>query len=151
MNAKLRLLQSSSWLKRAGRSTLGLVFPECCELCQISLPSLENAEDAIGLCESCRLLLLNDDREACLGCGCPVGPYLLTQTSCLKCQRAAYKFHQVIRLGLYQDELRSAIIKGKAPAEKSLCVALARYLALVQRERLEAVAACDAATLDGAR
>lgn len=135
------LLRSSSWLRKAGRSTLGLVFPECCELCGDGLPSIEEAEDLIGLCESCRLRLLNDDREACLGCGCPVGPYLPTQTSCLKCQRAAYKFHEVIRLGLYRDDLRSAVIKGKAPAEKSLCVALARYLALVQRERLEAVKA----------
>jgi len=63
------------------------------------------------------------------------------QFQCLNCQRRDYRFHEVIRLGLYQEDLRRAVISGKATEHRALCVAMARLLLQTQRERLLAVTA----------
>lgn len=134
------LQHSTQWCRSLGQSTIGLVFPNSCQLCACGLSS-EDSESAIGFCLECQSRLINDDRNACLGCGCPIGPYLPVKDHCLKCQRADYRFAEVIRLGLYRDDLRDAVIHGKEGEYRSLCVALARMLVRTQRERLEAVEA----------
>lgn len=136
----MTLRDSMDWCRRWSRSSTELMFPDCCVLCRRS-PLDTACEADVGLCENCQQRLLNDDRAACRGCGSPIGPHLPVQFHCLNCQRAGYRFQEVIRLGLYEDDLRRAVISGKATEHRALCVAMARLLLQTQRERLRDVSA----------
>ncbi len=134
------LSRSVRWCRRLGRSGVGLLFPVVCELCGCSLCDNDGGE-CVGFCEQCQLRLINDDRNPCPACGCPIGPYIPVKEHCLRCRRADYRFKEVVRLGLYRDDLRDAVIKGKSDEYRSLVVALARLLVREQRERLAAIGA----------
>lgn len=106
-------------------NTTDLLFPPACSFC--SQP-LDKDRDASPLCLKCRQDFVSDTRSACYRCGYPVGPYAQNEDGCMNCQRRHYRFKRLIRLGVYQDQLRHACIRGKSAGAESLSAALADYL-----------------------
>lgn len=66
--------------------------------------------------------------NACRRCGAPVGPFTVANDHCIVCQRENYAFDQVIRLGVYLDELRIACLMAKNPTGGLLSQTLADLL-----------------------
>ncbi len=114
-----------------------LVYPEACVICQSDLTT--DCRDGIWLCRECRSKLSPGDQDVCLRCGASVGPYIKTSQGCLKCRRRNFRFTQVVRLGLYQNELRRQVIAGKGKGARLLSLTLADCLWSCQKAQFAAV------------
>lgn len=112
------------------------VLPPTCAFCKSDLPHNPASSDSIPLCHQCRTSFISDDRAACIMCGMPVGPYVNTTGGCPNCVRRNFRFDEVIRLGIYEDSLRTACIRGKSRGAEALASALADLLWDEQQERL---------------
>lgn len=112
------------------------VLPPACSFCKADLERNEGTTDGITLCSRCRVNFTNNQQPACLKCGMPVGPYVDTSNGCPECSRRGFRFEEVIRLGVYQDSLRTACIRGKSPGTEALATAMVSLLWHEQRERL---------------
>lgn len=124
-------------LRHAGEALVDFVLPPACAFCTRDLQNdFEATVDEINLCGKCRKNLTNDDRSACLKCGMPVGPYVDTSDGCTECSRRNFEFESVIRLGVYEDSLRTACIRGKSRGAEALAAALASLLLKKQAEQL---------------
>lgn len=122
-----------------------LVLPPVCALCgEYHQPSdsLDFDRDSIRLCNDCVGSFLTDDRDACHRCGRPVGPHSPDTTSgCVICRPKRQRYKEVIRIGTYDDELRTACIRSKNRGSEPLAAALGDLLFCEQRDRLQAVSA----------
>lgn len=118
----------------ASLSLVDFLLPPACAFCTRELQYDVEEFDGITLCEDCRRSLTSDERSACIRCGLPVGPYVDTQHGCPECSRRGFRFNQVIRLGVYEDSLKTACIRGKFPGAEALAAALA---ALLCKEHLD--------------
>ena len=120
-----------------------LVLPSVCAFCgEYHQPSdsLEFNRDSIRLCNDCVGSFLKDTREACHRCGRPVGPYSPDTTAgCVICRPTRQRYKEVIRIGTYDDELRTACIRSKSRGSEPLAAALGDLLFCEQRERLQAI------------
>lgn len=126
-----------SKLTEVGLPALDFLLPPSCAFCRapmISGPS--NGSPRVWLCGECRSNMLKDDRAACEQCGMPVGPYAPT-TDCLACRSRRFRFKQVVRLGVYDDELRQAVIRGKGRGSEALAESLASLLWEQQQQTLQ--------------
>ena len=79
--------------------------------------------------------------HVCQRCGASVGPYIQSSEGCLKCRRRNFRFKQVVRLGLYQGELRLQVIAGKGNGARLLSLTLADCLWSCQQVRFADVKA----------
>lgn len=120
-----------------------LVLPPVCALCgEYHQPSdsLDLDSDSIRLCNDCVGSFLKDTRDACRRCGRPVGPHSPDTTSgCVVCRPKRQRYKEVIRLGTYDDALRTACIRSKNRGSEPLAAALGDLLFCEQRERLQAI------------
>lgn len=113
---------------RATSSIVDFVLPPACAFCTRDLQhDFEATVDGINLCGKCRKNFTSDARSACVKCGSPVGPYVDTTQGCPECSRRKFQFDQVIRLGIYEDSLRTACIRGKSRGAEALAAALASF------------------------
>lgn len=129
--------RTSGRLRRAAEALVDFVLPPACAFCTRDLQNdFEATVDEINLCGKCRKNLTNDNRSACLKCGMPVGPYVNTSDGCTECSRRNFEFESVIRLGVYEDSLRTACICGKSRGAEALAAALASLLLKKQAEQL---------------
>jgi len=124
-------------LAAAAMPLVDFVLPPACAFCKRDLENDDEAVDGIRLCERCRKNFTSDQRSACLKCGMSVGPYVDTKNGCLECSRRHFRFTQVIRLGVYEDNLRTACIRGKSRGAEPLAAALASFLWKRQQDRLQ--------------
>lgn len=108
------------------RAALEFIYPPACLLCHAEADRPANG--SVQLCGECLKKLAPPAGNACRRCGAPVGPYTRAEDSCLVCKRENYAFDEVIRLGLYRDELRIACLKAKNPAGAPLGQTLADIL-----------------------
>ena len=130
-------------VREFARSAAEFFYPACCPLCS---RVLADRPGAVGgwpcpLCDSCQQAVLPRRQEMCFRCGLPVGPYVDTSDGCPACRRRSFSFQRVVRLGLYEDELRAACIRSKEPGGEALAAALARLLWETRRNDLEAIQA----------
>lgn len=125
-----------SALKQCIPALVDFLLPPACAFCTTPL-TIDETHDQVRLCQTCRNNFTRDDRPACLKCGMPTGPYVDTSDGCIACRRRNFRFETVVRLGTYEDELRTACIRGKAPGAEALAAALAGLLYEKQRERFE--------------
>jgi ComF family protein len=110
------------WL-RAG---VDLVFPPTCAACEASLE-----DSQLGLlCETCRSELA-DNQPACQRCGVPA-----LGDSCRHCAGQRLHFQGVVRLGIYERQLRSAVLHIKRRERQALAMALGALLAREGHEQL---------------
>lgn len=115
-------------IRRATSSLIDFMLPPACAFCTRDLQNAFDATvDGINLCGKCRKNFTSDPRSACVKCGSPVGPYVDTTQGCPECSRRNFRFDQVIRLGIYEDSLRTACIRGKSRGAEALAAALASF------------------------
>jgi ComF family protein len=101
---------------------LNLVFPPACAACQASLePGMP-----VAICSPCREQFI-DTRPACSRCGLKI-PAGMESIACPQCRHLRLRFARVVRLGHYEGDLRSAVLRIKRPHERALAVALADAL-----------------------
>ena len=116
-------------VRRAASSLVDFMLPPACAFCTRDLQNdFEATVDGINLCGKCRKNFTSDTRFACVKCGSPVGPYVDTTHGCPECSRRKFRFDQVVRLGIYEDSLRTACIRGKSRGAEALAAALASFL-----------------------
>jgi competence protein ComFC len=117
-----------SLMPEHGSPALDFVLPPSCTFCRANLnPEGRQRHPEIWLCDACRLDMVKDERDPCQRCGMPVGPYARND-ECLACRPRKFRFKQVVRLGVYEDELRQAVIRGKGRGSEALAESLAALL-----------------------
>ena len=122
------------------RATLDFVYPPRCLLCDDDMNSAAGATGSrIAFCTDCHAKLNPAAGNECRRCGAPLGPYTVSDDGCPVCIREHFAFDEVIRLGLYRDELRTACLMAKNPAGALLGRALTDLLVEVKQT---AFAAC---------
>lgn len=62
-----------------------------------------------------------------------MGPYTDLSNGCVQCRRQSYVFDRVIRLGIYQDQMRLACLRAKASGGSNLSRGLADALVDLKR------------------
>jgi ComF family protein len=116
-------------IANAVSALVDFVLPPACAFCTCDLQNdFEATVDGIKLCGRCRKNFTSDERSPCQKCGMPVGPYVDTSQGCPECNHRNFQFERVIRLGVYEDSLRSACIRGKSRGAEALAAALASLL-----------------------
>lgn len=130
--------RTRSLLHDAASSFVDFMLPPACAFCTRDLQTDWKAKtDGINLCGRCRNNFTSDERSPCMKCGMPVGPYVDTSQGCPECTRRNFQFEQVIRLGVYEDSLRTACIRGKSRGAEALAAALASLLWKMRQDRLD--------------
>lgn len=133
---------ASSVLGGLATAALNFVYPPHCLLCNIELGSNHSpAENARCFCDGCFGSLIPATGNMCRRCGAPLGPFTKVEQGCPVCQREHFAFQEVVRLGLYRDELRTACLLAKNRSGALLAQALADLLMEVRRDALVAAAA----------
>ncbi len=131
---------TSSWgrqlLGRVHRAAVEFIYPPTCLLCDVEIPSRSTAVSCHALCADCRTRLAPPAANACRRCGAPVGPFTIASDHCILCRRENYAFDEVVRLGLYRDELRTACLMAKNPSGALLGQTLADLLIDARESRL---------------
>lgn len=111
------------------RAALEFVYPPSCLLCHQELvQKTDDASEPSSFCLDCVSKLVPGTGNACRRCGAPVGPYVSASDHCILCRKENFAFDEVVRLGLYRDELRTACLFAKNPSGLLLCHALADLL-----------------------
>ncbi len=129
-------------LEQLGLAAFRFVFPPSCPLCEESTDSgswrMEGHLVTPVLCQPCIEVITPATGNRCFRCGVTLGLYVKSTDGCPNCRRRGFRFSQVVRLGNYEDELRQACIRGKAPHQQPLAAALANLFWLQERTALEA-------------
>jgi ComF family protein len=108
---------------------LNFVYPPACLLC-----AEEMSSDEQPFCDECHSKLRPRLKDECPRCGAPVGPFTDLKDGCGQCRRETFAFDRVIRLGVYDDEMRFACLRAKSAGGSNVARALARVLAEDQRK-----------------
>jgi ComF family protein len=120
------------WRVVAARSQTALwhgvdfLLPPCCLCCGCETADGERLRDVF--CQNCRAALSPPLQPECQRCAAPVGPYLDTSNGCIHCRDDKFRFDRVIRLGVYKDELRRAVLHAKSNSGEALTRALGDLL-----------------------
>jgi len=124
-------------VRDVGRTTVDFLFPPACAGCQ---RSLQNSLDAPRfLCHDCRTAISPIIPHRCVRCSAPVGPHLDTTLGCYHCRDDKFAFERVFSLGVYNAQLRSAVLAAKQPGGDVLAAALAELLALREADTLRSL------------
>jgi ComF family protein len=115
-----------NWLRQWGQQGLEFLYPPACRLCGEELPPQVGLHRDPGFCVGCQADLLADQRPGCERCGAPVGPYASNTRGCRHCQADHFAFETVLRLGVYERDLKRAIIEGKRRGAEGLLAGLAQ-------------------------
>jgi predicted amidophosphoribosyltransferase len=107
------------------RMAADFVYPPACRLCDCELPAATRDGDPKLFCASCERELLASHGLACLACGASIGPGLDPKLPCMFCRDERFAFEGVIRLGVYDGELRTACLSAKGSGAEALAAALA--------------------------
>lgn len=131
-----------SWLELRCQPLLDLLFPPVCTVCA---DPLSGGNDRWQLCEACRAgLIKGKSVRFCKRCGLPLPKAPLTATKCPTCLGPAAEIDQVVPLGIYEGELRRAVIRAKRRSEHPLTAVLGRLLAEQLAEHVQQPG-CDVA------
>lgn len=125
-----------------GQAAFRFVIPPSCPLCHQDVEL--DRQDSFGrtiaphLCHQCALDMRPQPNRCCPRCGLPIGPYARADDGCPFCRTQSFRFCRVIRLGLYNDLLRTACIRAKSATQSPLAAALANLFWLQERDALDA-------------
>ncbi|MDA1014023.1 MAG: phosphoribosyltransferase family protein [Planctomycetota bacterium] len=144
------MAQQSRTIPRIGRylgqvsrafleSAWDFIYPPACPRCGCD----QLRERALSFCESCHDEVVPQIPFSCIRCGAAVGPHVKTtlRSGCSECRRQPFAFRQVIRLGLYDRELRNSCLAVKKPKSEPLAAALTNALYQDYAEQLHEIAA----------
>ncbi|MEK6262709.1 MAG: phosphoribosyltransferase family protein [Planctomycetota bacterium] len=119
--------------RQVAGAVLDFVYPPRCLLCDDDMMSTSDETGRhLAFCADCHVKLSPTAGNECRRCGAPLGPYSPTTEGCPRCAREHFAFDEVIRLGLYSDELRTACLMAKNPAGALFGRALADLLVEVK-------------------
>ena len=125
------------------RAAYRFVFPPCCPLCHGEQASgslrIQGQFVTPVLCDDCAAEIVPPRENRCRRCGLSLGPFITSDDGCPSCVPRQFRFDRVIRLGTYDDFMRDACIRGKAPHMQPLSAALANLLWLTEQADFEAV------------
>jgi ComF family protein len=124
-------------VRRFARGAADFVYPPACRLCSGDLPESLRESHESPFCDVCRKDLLMTRGPACLRCGAAIGPYLDPRVPCSMCRNERYAFDRVIRLGVYDEALRTACLRCKDRHAEPLAAGLADLLWECEAEALE--------------
>ena len=111
--------------RRGWSASLDLVYPPVCTCCAVELDS---SDGQVLLCDECRRELVSS-AASCPACAATVGSSSPVARTCSQCAAKRYRFHGAVRLGSYDDVVRSSVLRIKHSAERPLAMSLARLLA----------------------
>lgn len=117
------LVRFSGMAVRAG---IDFALPPNCPCCGCETAAERNSETP--LCAECSQALRPTPGPECVKCAAPVGPYLDTSRGCVHCHQDKFRFERVIRLGVYRDQLRAAVLRAKTATGEALARTLADVL-----------------------
>lgn len=111
-------------------ASVEFLFPRACVTCHLPLAPLAAENSAVDqFCADCRRTLTEGaEQPACLRCGAAVGPHVDSANGCLECRRDRFAFQKVFRLGIYQAELREAVIRCKYLTHEPLLMGLGELI-----------------------
>ncbi len=109
-------------------AAIGAIAPSRCAACRRELPFRGLYELLPRLCTGCRDAAIGPASDRCKRCAAPVGPFLDTERGCYFCRRDQFHFESVIRLGVYENELRAMCLMAKRPGGEVLAAALGETL-----------------------
>ena len=105
---------------------VNLLFPPHCVYCGCFLP------EHFGLpllCTHCSQRFRRVDVLFCRGCGVPVSAFALLDEICLNCRLQRRPFDGAVTLGVYDGDLRQAVLRMKRIAEEPLVISMGILLA----------------------
>lgn len=120
-------------LNRGWHAALDFLYPPACMLCGAA------PEDSCALCDECLVKCAPIIEHACARCLAPVGPYLDTRDGCIHCEKDRFVFDDIFRLGVYGDELRTAVLRMKQPGHTALTATLVNALLTREASKFEDV------------
>jgi ComF family protein len=124
-------LLSPRWLRRWTTSAADLLFPPACAFCSEPSPP---REDGTLLCETCASRLSHARKDFCPRCGMPAPALNAEDGKCANCRDKKFRFSAVRSLGLYENDVRQAVLRMKHQEQEHLAMALGRRLATVLNE-----------------
>ncbi len=113
-------------------AALDFVYPPECLLCGQELET-----GSCLFCEPCVTKIKPRLLTECSRCGAPVGPYANLEKGCGQCRRESFAFDRVIRLGIYDGEMRLACLRAKAAGGSAVARGLARTLVDEKRAQFD--------------
>lgn len=110
----------------------GLIYPPTCLWCGVALQYIDRP-----FCVPCRRAFVAENRgDLCPRCGAVLRSGLLLRGGCPRCQGRDLHFDWVLSLGVYDGELRRAVLRTKRPAGETLLIGLSRLLLEVHGSQL---------------
>lgn len=98
-----------------GRGLLHLLLPATCHLCAKPL-----GDEGSYFCPGCKKRLLHEPDPFCPRCAGRVGPFAVMAGRCHNCREESFAFDRAVRLGPYDDLLRTAILLCKQSVHEGL-------------------------------
>jgi ComF family protein len=132
--ARIKRSRVLDWMRTLCRGAADFIYPPVCRMCAGELPDPEFDPTSRGeiatapFCDTCRRDLLSTRGAACVRCGATIGPYLDPNVPCSFCRDERYAFERVIRLGVYDDALRTGCLRAKSSGAEPLAAGLADLL-----------------------
>jgi ComF family protein len=111
-----------------------LIYPGCCLLCGQPLCAGQT-----HFCSLCRHELFTDREATCPRCAGAIGPFTVTDGRCPACQKEAFAFEHVLRLGRYEGLLREVVLRLKSQRGEGLAELLGECWAKEAAERFAAL------------
>jgi ComF family protein len=124
----------SSFLREFLTGCTQLLYPPICLVCRT------NIETAVepSLCRKCDAALRHDPAEVCPFCAATIGAFTDVSSGCAKCRDQSLRFDATLRLGIYDDVLRDAVLAIKSLSGDVLAHTLGQLWAERHREQLRA-------------
>jgi len=123
-----------SWMKKLVQSGIDFAYPRTCHWCADLLP--EEGNSSARFCQKCCLAIVPVQPYRCQRCSAPVRPHLETSRGCIHCRSHPGRYHQIVSLGAYLQELQKACLLCKKPGRASLANALTELLIEQNRSTL---------------
>jgi predicted amidophosphoribosyltransferase len=131
-----RILQSAGrWIRAASGAVkdlaadaAGIAAPHRCPACGAEERNGTRPGRFPAMCSTCRDAVTPPESRRCLRCAAPVGPFIDTSNGCVHCHREKFHFETVIRLGIYDGDLREMCLKAKGHGGEETAAALGHLL-----------------------
>lgn len=122
---------SVRWLGSWSSAAADLVFPPACTFCGEPSPP---RDDGSLLCETCVRRLAHTAKNLCPRCGMPAPAAAQVDGKCADCRDKKFGFSAVRSLGLYESDVRQAVLRMKHHEQEHLAMALGRRLVRLLEE-----------------
>jgi ComF family protein len=132
---------ASGVLQNVAASLVGLAAPARCPACGREESGRPGPERLPNLCTACCDAVRPPPGERCRRCAAPAGPFIDTSEGCVYCHRERFHFDSVVRLGIYDGELRNICLRAKHPGGEETAAALAHLLWKREEQALRLVEA----------